>query len=162
MNHQEKKLRWEQFRAARKEAGLKIDPETAEVDWNFGYVADPYGIGTEDDIPEELRAIDRLRFARSPGSDVWVYFGDLPDATRDALWRRHKSRLAFPAGLVPFELFPEEIDELLAKGHITPEQALELKRGRERKTPTPTPPRFPADRDCLEGRNNSVAEREPK
>ena len=28
-------------------------------------------------------------------------FGDLPEETRDALWRRHKSKLAFPAGLLP-------------------------------------------------------------
>jgi len=29
--------------AIRKEAGCKIDPETAEVLWNCGEVGDPYG-----------------------------------------------------------------------------------------------------------------------
>jgi hypothetical protein len=33
------------------------------------------------------------------GSDMWVWFGDLPDTTRNALWEKHKSKLAFPAGL---------------------------------------------------------------
>ena len=33
------------------------------------------------------------------GSDIWVHFRDLPDETRDALWEKHKSQLAFPAGL---------------------------------------------------------------
>ena len=37
-------------------------------------------------------------FARSPGSDVWVLFGDLPDAIESALREKHKSKLAFPAG----------------------------------------------------------------
>jgi hypothetical protein len=30
---------------------------------------------------------------------VWVSFYDLPDATRDALWKKHQSKLAFPAEL---------------------------------------------------------------
>jgi hypothetical protein len=38
---------------------------------------------------------------RSPQSDVWVWFGDLPDATAAVLWEKHSPRLAFPAGL-PF------------------------------------------------------------
>ena len=58
--------------AIRKEAGRKIDPETAEVLLGF--------------------------FARSPGSDVWVWFGDLSDATRDALWEKYRSK-PFPADL---------------------------------------------------------------
>jgi hypothetical protein len=80
--------------AIRKEAGLKIDPETAEVEWTYGNIGDPYGVKA---LPEDC--IGRIYFARSPGSDVWVDFDDLPDATRDALWDKHKSKLAFPAGL---------------------------------------------------------------
>jgi hypothetical protein len=38
-------------------------------------------------------------FARSPGSDIWVEFGDLADDTRERLWARHSRKLAFPAGL---------------------------------------------------------------
>ena len=90
----------EQWLTIRKEAGQQIDPETAEVDWNYAYTLDPYGV--DPDLPEELQQVGREYFARSPGSDVWVSFHDLPDATRDALWKKHKSRLAFPAGLPNF------------------------------------------------------------
>ena len=31
---------------------------------------------------------------------MWVHFDDLPEATRDALWEKHRSELAFPAGLL--------------------------------------------------------------
>jgi len=86
----------EKWLAIRKEAGRKIDPETAEVDWTYGVVGDPYGIHPE---PEECYNVGREYFARSPGSDVWVSFGDLPTATQEALWEKHKARLAFPAGL---------------------------------------------------------------
>jgi hypothetical protein len=30
----------------------------------------------------------RKYFARSPGSDIWVWFGDLPDAVRTALYAK--------------------------------------------------------------------------
>jgi hypothetical protein len=83
--------------AIRKEAGLKIDPETAEVEWIYAHTLDPYGVYPE--LPEECQQVGREYFARSPGSDVWVDFGDLPEATRDALWKKHRSKLAFPAGL---------------------------------------------------------------
>lgn len=86
-----------QWRAIRKEAGLKIDPETAEVFWTFAETLDPYGIYP--DLPEECHQIGREYFARSPGSDMWISFDDLPDATRDALWEKHKSHVGFPAGL---------------------------------------------------------------
>jgi hypothetical protein len=86
-----------QWLAIRKEAGFKIDPETAEVDWNYAQTLDPYGVYP--DLPEECRQTGRAYFARSPGSDMWVHFNDLPEETRDALWRKHKSKLAFPTGL---------------------------------------------------------------
>ena len=81
----------------RKEAGRKIDPEIAEVMWFYAQTLDPYGICPE--LPEELRQVGREYFARSPASDIWVWFGDLPAATSDALWEKHKAQLAFPAGL---------------------------------------------------------------
>lgn len=87
----------EQWLAIRKKAGLKIDPETAEVEWIYAQTLDPYGVYPE--LPEECRQVGREYFARSPGSDIWVLFGDLPDVTRIALWEKHKSKLAFPAGL---------------------------------------------------------------
>jgi hypothetical protein len=87
----------EQWLAVRKEAGLLIDPETAEVEWTYALTLDPYGIYP--DLPEELQQVGREYFARSPGSNVWVQFGDVPEATRDALWEKHKAKLAFPAGM---------------------------------------------------------------
>jgi hypothetical protein len=87
----------EQWLASRTEAGLKIDPETAEVYWEYGQVMDPYGVYSG--LPEECWQVGRQYFARSPGSDIWVHFRDLPDETREVLWEKHKSQLAFPAGL---------------------------------------------------------------
>ena len=89
----------EEFRLIRKEARLHIDPSTAEVYWTYAQMIDPYGILP--DIPEEYQQVGREYFARSPGSDIWIWFGDLPEATCTALWERHKQKLAFPAGLRP-------------------------------------------------------------
>src|SRR5215471_15178240 len=44
-----------QWLAIRKEAGLRIDPETDEVMWNYRQTLDPYGIGLY--IPEEFESI---------------------------------------------------------------------------------------------------------
>jgi hypothetical protein len=96
--------------AIRKEAALHIDPETAEVMWTWGETLDPYGI--EPDLPNELRQIGREYFARSPGSDVWVWFGDLPDNIGDPLWEKHRYQLAFPAGL-PARAFPQQDEDSL-------------------------------------------------
>ena len=97
----------EQWLAIRKQAGAKIDPATAEVDWNYAQILDPYGV--HPDLPEECDCVGRVYFARAPGSDVWVHFGDLPEATRDALWERYERKLAFPAGW-------EEAFEMLRRG----------------------------------------------
>jgi hypothetical protein len=97
MTNDEKMADVNKWLATRKEAGLQIDPKTAEVFWTYAQTLDPYGV--DPDLPEEYQQVGREYFARSPGSDVWVWFGDLPRATRDALWSRHSSKLAFPAGL---------------------------------------------------------------
>ena len=76
----------EQWLAIRKEEALKIDPATAEVDWCYAQVVDPYGVCP--DLPEEYDCVGRAYFARRPGSDIWVEFGDLPEATREALHHR--------------------------------------------------------------------------
>ena len=88
--------------ALRKEVGLHIDSETAEVEWTYAQTLDPYG--DYPNLPEGCQQVGREYFARSPGSDVWVWFGDLPAAARNSLWEKHKSHLAFPAGLdfIPF------------------------------------------------------------
>jgi hypothetical protein len=88
----------ERLLASRKEAGLKIDPETAEVCADWGPVGDPYGVYSA--VPEQSGQVGRRYFARSPGSDIWVHFWDLPDETREVL-ERHKSELA-SAGLEQF------------------------------------------------------------
>jgi hypothetical protein len=68
-----------------------IDPKTAEVVWGEALTRDPDG---------KLQVV-REYFARSPGSGAyaWVNFHDLPEATRDALWKKHRRKLAFPPGL---------------------------------------------------------------
>jgi hypothetical protein len=86
-----------EFRSIRTEAEQHIDPITAEVEWTYAQTMDPYGI--DPDLPEEYRQVGREYFARSPGSDIWVWFGDLPEAISSALWERHRGTLAFPAGL---------------------------------------------------------------
>jgi hypothetical protein len=95
MTHKE--IEVQAFLAARKAEGLKIDPATAEVTWKYALTLDPYGI--YGDMPEECRQVGREYFARAPGSDIWVKFGDLPKETRDVLWKAYERELAFPAGL---------------------------------------------------------------
>jgi hypothetical protein len=96
------KLTREQWLQIRKEEGLKIDPDTAEVMWEYGYTLDPYGVYP--DLPPECQQVGREYFARSPGSEIWVSFCDLPEETYERLWERHKGQLSFPAGL---DWFPE-------------------------------------------------------
>jgi hypothetical protein len=67
-------------------AGRQIDPETAQVCSMHRQVVDPYGVYP--DLPDECDCIGRCYFARAPGSRVWIEFGDLPEATREALWMR--------------------------------------------------------------------------
>jgi hypothetical protein len=84
--------------------GAQDRPDTAEVDWEYGQTLDPYGVCP--DLPDEYQQVGREYFARAPGSEVWVHFGDLPEETRDHLWARRGRELAFPAGL---EGFPETL-----------------------------------------------------
>jgi hypothetical protein len=72
--------------AIRKEAGLEIDPEIAEVRCIRAAHIDPYGIYPE--LREYESCVGKEYFARSPGSDIWVVFGDLPEATSAALWEK--------------------------------------------------------------------------
>ncbi len=106
-------LNVEQWLAIRKEAGLNIDPDTAEVRWSYAQTLDPYGIYP--DLPEECQQVGREYFARSPGSDIWVHFRDLPDETRNAVWERHKSKLAFPAGLEACQRLKELIQQMASE-----------------------------------------------
>jgi hypothetical protein len=71
------------LKALRQAVGLHFDPETAEVDCIYAQTLDPYG--DLPNLPEEYQQVGREYFARSPGSDVRIWFGDLPEAARDAL-----------------------------------------------------------------------------
>jgi hypothetical protein len=82
-----------------KEAGKAIDPRTAEVTWSYAQTLDPYGVC--DDIPEECYSVGRQYFARSPGSDIWVSFYDLPEATAEALSVKRKQ--ADNADILPWD-----------------------------------------------------------
>jgi hypothetical protein len=84
-NTQASKRRW---LTMRKEEALKIDPETAEVFWQHGSVRNPYGLHP---VPYEEDFIWENYFARSPSSEVWVLFDDLPKAVCDRLWARIKA-----------------------------------------------------------------------
>src|SRR5262245_34572094 len=86
----------DQWLAARAEWAPHIMPETAEVTSIMVLTLDPYGL--QPAIPEEFRQIGREYFARAPDSEVWVWFGDLPDATRDALWERIENPEVIGAG----------------------------------------------------------------
>jgi hypothetical protein len=75
----------QEWLAIRKEAGLKIDPETAKVFWEWGLVLDPYGVL---EIEEDGRCIGRSYFARAPESDIWVSFHDVPTEIVTRLWKK--------------------------------------------------------------------------
>jgi hypothetical protein len=84
----------EDWLAIRKEAALKIDPESAEWTWSHCQIMDPYGVHS--DLSEDEYQIGRVKFARSPDSDIWVWFGDLADEVRDKLLEKP------PAPEMPF------------------------------------------------------------
>ncbi len=79
--------------AIRRKAGRKINPETAEIMWRYGYAIDPYGFRPEP--PQAWRQLQRNYFARCPGCHIWVFFYDLPTAARHALWEKHGAKIAF-------------------------------------------------------------------
>ena len=87
----------EEWLDARKEAGRKVDPDTAILDWKYGYELDPYGVYDEWEHPEEFHCIGRQRFARAPESDIWVEFSDLPDEVVERIWARSDARSKVPA-----------------------------------------------------------------
>jgi hypothetical protein len=78
----------------RKKEALRIDPETAEVTWWYAQVLDPYGVLDQWEL-RESNCIGRAYFARAPGGEIWVEFGDLPKETREKLWNRPSCELDF-------------------------------------------------------------------
>jgi len=76
-----------QWLLSRERAALDIDPATAEIAWSTEQLFDPYGIYPE--VPASIRHYwFRECFVRSPGSNVWVWFEELPKATQEALNKR--------------------------------------------------------------------------
>jgi hypothetical protein len=80
----------EKWLAIRKKAGLKINPKTAIVTRHAAQILDPYG--DDPDLPGEFHCFGQVDFARSPGSDVWVSFYDLPSTTAKALRKKYASK----------------------------------------------------------------------
>jgi hypothetical protein len=58
-----------------------------------GQTLDPYGV--DPDLPEELQQVGREYFARRPGSDIWVSFGDLPAEICEKLWKHPNAKPSF-------------------------------------------------------------------
>ena len=79
----------QEWLAIRKEAGKKIDPQTAKVMRTHCYTVDPYGVYS--DLSDEERQVGRVYFACSPDSKIWVHFGDLTDEITTELWKNIKS-----------------------------------------------------------------------
>jgi hypothetical protein len=79
-------IRWEGWKELWKLAGQQIDPERAEVICRWGYVVDPYGVCPE--LAAEEECVGRIWFARNPDGNVWIEFGDLPERTARALWKK--------------------------------------------------------------------------
>jgi hypothetical protein len=95
------------LRAQCRAEGLKIDPAKVEVCCVKRYVSDPYGFWDDCLKPKGFRsAIQRQYFARAHGSDFWVCFDDLPEATRNAL-RDRLMDPKDPCGPEPGRVVPE-------------------------------------------------------
>jgi hypothetical protein len=70
----------------RKAAAAKIDVETCEVEWCFGYIIDPYGLHAAlGELTDEERCVGRLYYVCSPDSDGWVNIRDLSSTQREGL-----------------------------------------------------------------------------
>jgi hypothetical protein len=82
----------EQWLAIRKAAALHVDPETAEVMWQYADLTDPYGLHPD----RRAECIGKVWFARPSGSDVWVCVDDLRNAIWSALKKKMEARRAFP------------------------------------------------------------------
>lgn len=92
----------EKRKAQLQEAALAIDPETAEVGWDYVIAGDPYCFTATDPTADGIGTIagsqklERDYFAWAPGGDerdpdtnLSVWFGDLPEAVHKALWKKH-------------------------------------------------------------------------
>lgn len=72
--------------AARKAAGRRINPDKADIIWQYCQELDPYGVYP--DLPPECHCIGRSGFARNPNSEIWVSFEDIPTNKLEKIWER--------------------------------------------------------------------------
>ena len=87
MNYESKlSKRAKRFLAVRKRAARYINADTAEICKVTVDVLDPYGVGIP--YPPECKNIGRDLFLRAPRSKIWVWDGDLPAKTFEALQKR--------------------------------------------------------------------------
>ena len=86
----------EDFVALAKQTGSKIDPKTAEIIWGYENRVDPYGIAPK--AADGSR--ETLFYVYAPRSKIWVWIGDLPNQTRQAL-RLRLAKEAAPAWWLP-------------------------------------------------------------
>ena len=63
-----------------------------------------------ENVPDEFKQVGREYFARSPETDLWISFRDLPELTCNTLWQKYRSNLPFPVG----SLSRREIHEILS------------------------------------------------
>jgi hypothetical protein len=85
------KADYKRFYKKRKAFGRRIDPATAEVDWEYGQEMDPYRVLPF--IPDKYPQIGRNYFARDPKEKEWVAFENLPAKTCRVLLDKYRHRL---------------------------------------------------------------------
>jgi hypothetical protein len=73
----------EELQAWRKAAGERIDPDTADVWFEYEEVINPYG--DPPPVPPEYSCRGRVFFAADPVEDIPVCFYDLPKQTQERL-----------------------------------------------------------------------------
>jgi hypothetical protein len=101
----------------------KIDPATAEMAFDFGCGDNPYNIAHDE---EDDGCVGRHHFARNLGSEIWVWFGDLPNEVVKALYKRKDSKyLHFPYGLPGWPSNAKEEAEMTAAWHAARDFAKE-------------------------------------
>jgi hypothetical protein len=92
---------YEAERERRREIGLTIDPAAAEkIRWGAD-VSDPYDMLDPEKFHENCYG--NVSLARNPGG-LWVYCGDLPEATDELLWPRKQRTPEAEALLAKLEL----------------------------------------------------------
>jgi hypothetical protein len=94
--------------AMRRAAGKLIEPATAIIHMEWHVTAgDEYGDGIRCDSGYSFK---KQWFARDPDLDVWVWFDDLPAATRKAIYALMDSDYYENRALVEIGLF-DDIDD---------------------------------------------------